>query len=135
MHMNRMSEEVTAFLDHLEHPLRDEIDYLRKVILESKYELTEGIKWNGPNYSHDHEDRITMRIHPEKQLQLIFHRGAKVKKQPDERLLKGDYSFLTWKENDRAIATFKRMEVIEQNAGLLLEIVNQWIEATREESD
>lgn len=134
MDKNRLSEEVTTFLDNLEHPLRNEIDYLRKVILSSEHELTEGIKWNGPNYSHDNEDRITIRIQPPKQLQVIFHRGAKVKKQPEDRLLEGKYSILVWKENDRAIATFKRMDDIEQNADKLREIVNQWIEAAKEKT-
>lgn len=135
MSMNRLSDEVTAFLDEMDHPLKDEIVYLRNVILSSGYELTEGIKWNGPNYRHGNEDRITMRIQPPKQLQIIFHRGAKVKKQPEDRLLKGEYSFLVWKENDRAIATFKRMDDIEQNADALREIVDQWIEATGEEGN
>ena len=56
--------------------------------MSTDYELTEGIKWNGPNYSINGEDRITIRINPPKQLQVIFHRGAKVKEPPAERLLK-----------------------------------------------
>lgn len=128
--MNIFSDEVTAFLDSLKHPLRDEIDYLRKLILSSKYELTEGIKWNGPNYSSGGEDRITMRLHPQRQVQIIFHRGAKKKTQPEEKLLIGEYDFLLWKENDRAIATFSSISDIEKNAGKLREIVDRWIEVT-----
>lgn len=134
MSMNRLSEEVTSFLDSKEHPLRTEIEYLRNVIMSSRHELKEGIKWNGPNYSHEGEDRITMRIQPQKQLQVIFHRGAKVKTQPDHRLLEGKYSFLVWKENDRAIATFRDMDDILQNVDVLREMVNQWIEATEEKT-
>lgn len=76
----KMNEEVTRFLDELNHPLRDEIEQLRKNILAANDRLTENIKWNGPNFCFDGEDRITMRIHPPKQIQLIFHRGAKVQK-------------------------------------------------------
>lgn len=128
--MNYFSDEVTAFLDSIDHPLRKEIDFLRKLILSSKYELAEGIKWNGPNYSSNGEDRITMRIHPQRQVQIIFHRGAKKKMQPEEKLLKGEYDFLIWKENDRAIATFSSSINIEENAGILSDIVDRWIEAT-----
>lgn len=74
-----LNPEVTAFLDVMNHPLRDLIENLRRVILTAGLDLVEGIKWNGPNYSLNGEDRITMRIHPPKQVQLVLHRGAKVK--------------------------------------------------------
>jgi uncharacterized protein YdeI (YjbR/CyaY-like superfamily) len=121
---------VTAFLDSLKHPLRDEIECLRKIILSTDYELTEGIKWNAPNYSINGEDRITIRIHPEKQLQVIFHRGAKVKEPLEERLLSKNYDILIWKENDRAIASFKSLNEIQENSQMIKEIVGKWIEAT-----
>jgi hypothetical protein len=130
MDKNRLSAEVTAYLDHLNHPRREEIECLREIILKSIPELKENIKWNGPNYSHHGEDRITMRIHPAKQLQLIFHRGAKPRKQPEEKLLNGDYSFLIWKENDRAVATFKDMEEIRSYEKILSKITDEWIDRT-----
>jgi len=130
MFQSKLNSEVTAFLDSLKHPLRDEIIYLRKIILSTDYELTEGIKWKGPNYSINGQDRITIRIHPQKQLQVIFHRGAKVKEQPKKRLLSNKYSILIWKENDRAIATFKNMDEIQKNSQMIKEIVEKWIEAT-----
>lgn len=74
-----LNPEVTAFLDVMNHPLRDLIENLRRVILTADPDLVEGIKWNGPNYSLNGQDRITMRIHPPKQVQLVLHRGAKVK--------------------------------------------------------
>ena len=87
MSQNNLNSDVTAFLDSLKHPLRDEIECLRKIIMSTDYVLAEGIKWKGPNYSINGEDRITIRIHPQKHLQVIFHRGAKVKEQPVERYL------------------------------------------------
>lgn len=92
------SKDVTAFLDALNHPYRNEIEQLRHVILSANKSLTENIKWNGPNYCVGDADRITMRIQPPKQLQLIFHRGAKVQKQPKERIIKDESGFLVWKE-------------------------------------
>ena len=124
------SNEVTAFLDSLKHPLRDEIEYLRAIIMSTDYNLTERIKWNGPNYSINGEDRITIRISSPKQLQIIFHRGAKVKEQPEESLLSKKYNILMWKENDRAIASFKSIEEIKENSLMLKEVVAKWIEAT-----
>jgi len=130
MNQDKLNSEVTAFLDGLTHPLRDEIEQLRRIIMSTDHELTEGIKWNGPNYSIHREDRITMKIHPQKQVQVIFHRGAKVKEPLKERLLSEEYDILVWKENDRAIATFKSLDKIEKNQQTIREIVDKWIEAT-----
>lgn len=123
-----MNPEVTNFLDPLNHPLRNEIEQLRKIILSAKSGIEENIKWNGPNYTFNGEDRITMKIQPPKNVQLIFHRGAKVLEMPKERLLKEDFGILNWKTNDRAIVTFINMEEIVSNKESLNRIVNKWIE-------
>jgi hypothetical protein len=127
---NKRNQDVTVFLDGLNHPFRKEIELLRTILLSVDEDLVEGIKWNGPNYSIRGEDRITMRIHPPTQVQLIFHRGAKVKVQPEKRLLDNDDDFLTWKENDRAIASFQSLEQIEKDRSKLKEIATMWIKAT-----
>lgn len=128
--MNAHNQDVTVFLDGLNHPFRKEIEVLRTILLSVDEDFVEGIKWNGPNYSIRGEDRITMRILPPTQVQLIFHRGAKVKMQPEERLLDNDDDFLTWKENDRAIASFHSLEQIEKDRSKLKEIASMWIKAT-----
>ena len=129
----KLNPEVTVFLDELNHPFRDVIEMLRACILDADKALTENIKWNGPNYCAENEDRITMRIQPltTKQIQVIFHRGAKVKEQPIEKLIKTDYKWLVWKENDRAIASFKNIQDIEERNVDLSKIVKAWIDVTR----
>ena len=125
-----MNKDVTKFLDELNHPFRKEIEQLRLIILNATAGLTENIKWNGPNYSFGNNDRITMRIQPPKQVQLIFHRGAKVKEQPKEKLIQDDSGLLTWKENDRAVATFKNPADITGREQALIHVVKEWIRAT-----
>ncbi len=131
MSTTNYNSEVTDFLDGLNHPFRAEIDALRTIILTAQPDLTENIKWNGPNYSFHGEDRITMRILPPKQVQLIFHRGAKKQTQPADKLIETSGKLLLWKENDRAIASFKTMNDIENNRVELTEIVQKWIEASK----
>ncbi len=58
--------EVTHFLKDLNHPFYEEIELLRKFILTVDQNLRENVKWNGPNYCYNDEDRITMRIQPPK---------------------------------------------------------------------
>jgi hypothetical protein len=125
-----LNKDVTRFLDELDHPLRPEIEALRHIILDADASLEENIKWNGPNYSVGAEDRVTMKIQPPKQIQLVFHRGAKVKEQPKEKLVQDASGVLVWKENDRAIAAFKNRQAVEAGREALEAIVRDWIAAT-----
>lgn len=126
------NKEVTKFLDELNHPFRKEIEKLRDYILSANISLTENIKWNGPNYCLDNADRITMRIQPPtKQVQLIFHRGVSKQTQPKDKLISNISKMLVWKENDRAIVTFKSLQDIEKGKSELTEIITEWISATK----
>lgn len=124
-----LNKEVTAFLDELKHPFRKEIEQLRINILSANKGLRENIKWNGPNYSYNDDDSITMRMQPitAKRIQIIFHRGAKVKTQLKEKLLEENFDLLAWKANDRAVATFENMDDIKKYEGQLKEIINAWL--------
>jgi hypothetical protein len=123
-------QEVIEFLDKLEHPMKREIEEIRQIILSSNKKLTEHIKWNAPSFCIENEDRVTMKLYPPKNIQLIFHRGAKVKAQPKEKLISGHSSFLKWPANDRAVATFTDMDEIKSNKKKLSGIINEWIKVT-----
>ncbi len=128
--MKFKSAEVSTFLDELKHPFRMEIEKLREIILNSDARISENMKWNGPNYIVNNEDRITMRVQPPKQIQLIFHRGAKVLEIPKEKIIEDDSGLLLWKTNDRAIATFRNLAEVEINLLQLTAIIKKWIHAT-----
>lgn len=128
----KLNIEVSDFLNDLNHPFIKEIEQLRNCILSANKNISENIKWNGPNYCMDNEDRITMRVQPPtKQVQLIFHRGAKKKEQPKEKLIANKSKMLVWKENDRAIVTFKSLQDIENGKTELVTIINDWIKAAK----
>ena len=127
-----MSNEVTQFLKQLNHPFINEINALRNTILSVNNGLTENIKWNGPNYCIYGNDIITMRVQPlSKQVQMIFHRGAKKLEQPAAKLIANKSKLLVWKENDRAVLTFKSMHEIETNKAELEAIIIEWIDAIK----
>lgn len=129
--LTNLNAEVTAFLDALKHPLRAEIEALRTCILNADKNLVEDIKWNGPNYSLNGNDRITMKIQPPKQIQLILHRGAKKIAQPKNKLIASTSKLLDWKENDRAVIGFKTLKEIEAADKELSTILKQWLEAAK----
>jgi uncharacterized protein YdhG (YjbR/CyaY superfamily) len=125
------STAVTKFLDALNHPFRAAIEELRNDILSANDNLTENIKWNGPNYCYNHLDRITMKIQPpNKQVQLILHRGASKQTPPKDKIISTTSELLIWKANDRAIITFKSLEAIKNGKPELIVIINEWINAT-----
>lgn len=119
---------VSALIDSLNHPLADGIQLLRQIILTANPAISENIKWNGPNYVFENQDRITMRIQPvSNTIQLIFHRGSKTLEMPDSKLITNPSQLLLWKTNDRAIASFKNKSEIESSAEALQQIVQEWI--------
>ena len=129
--INHINPVVSIFLDEQNHPLRKEIELLRQTILSANKYLSENIKWKGPNYCLDKEDRITIKIQPPKNIQLIFHCGAKVKEQPKEKLVKEDFGLLAWKGNDRAVATFKSILEIKKCKETLSRIIAEWLIAAK----
>lgn len=124
-----MVGEVDRFLAGLEHPLKPEIERLRTIVLGANPEITERIKWNAPSFCYQGDDRVTMRLHPPTRLQLIFHRGAKVKDSTDFAF-EDTTGLLKWAAKDRAVVTFADVAVIETRANELAELVNRWVIAT-----
>ena len=125
-----MNPEVSQFLDNLNHPFREEIEQLRRIILKARPDIEENIKWNGPNYHLKGQDRISIKVNPPKSFHLVLHSGAKVQPEPKSRLLAQDHGVLTWKSNDRAVADFKTTESFIKHKPYLDEIVRGWFAAT-----
>ena len=125
--MTELNQNVSKLVEDINHPLKSEIQVLRNIILNVDSEIAENIKWNSPNYTFRNEDRITMRLQPKNQIQLIFHRGAKKLAQPSERLIDDQSKILNFKENNRAIANFNSMEDINDKRPFLIDIIKSWI--------
>lgn len=125
---NKKSETPEMLLEKLQHPLKREIEEIRKVLLAHP-RLTEHVKWNAPSYCHNGDDRITFNFHAKDAIKLIFHRGSKAKEAKDF-VFKDSSGMLEWPAKDRAVATFRNMEEVEGKKDALILLVNQWIEAT-----
>lgn len=124
-----LNKNVDQFLNQLNHPLISEIQILRELILNCSVNLSENVKWNAPNYSQDGIDCLTLKVLPTKNIQLIFHRGAKKQEQHANHLIEDPNGLLTWKENDRAILTFNKKEEIEFNRSQIQQLIQNWIKA------
>ncbi|MBZ0202473.1 MAG: DUF1801 domain-containing protein [Ignavibacteria bacterium] len=110
-------EKVIEYMTRLKHPLKDEIEAVRKIIKNSNKNISERIKWNAPSY-YCSEDMVTFNPRNHKAVHLVFHHGAIVKiKSP---LLLGDYK-------DRRMAYFKDMKEVRANKKELERILNELV--------
>ena len=56
-------EQVRAYMNQLNHPMKAEIEMVRRIIAGADSRLTERIKWNAPSFCLDGDDRITFNLH------------------------------------------------------------------------
>ncbi len=123
-------QEVALFIENTNHPLKAEIIALRKIILASASEITEHIKWNAPSFCLNGEDRFTLKLNATDAVDIVFHRGAKAKVMPSERLIEDPAGLLKWATNDRAVATFSNMMDIQNKELALIATLNEWEKAS-----
>ena len=103
------------------------IETLRTAVLAADPGISENVKWNSPNFTFDGEDRVTLRVNPKGGVQVILHRGAKIR--PDAASFRFDdpTGLLTWPGPDRAILSVADDEAATAVAPQLTTLVARWI--------
>jgi hypothetical protein len=127
----KTTETVDQFMNKLKHPHKDAIEQIRAVVLASHKQVTEQIKWNAPSFGLSGEDRITFRLDAKTGIQLIFHRGAKVRKDGKSFEFKDNSGLLEWITNDRATLTFSDAKDFVAKGTKFEKVVKQWLKATQ----
>ncbi len=112
------TEQVTEYMNQLEHPLKEEINAVRAIIKNANANISERIKWNAPSY-YSTVDLLTFHVRPLHKVHLIFHHEAIVK--IPSPLLEGDYK-------DRRMMYFNNMADIEGNKEELERILNAYVD-------
>lgn len=128
--MPNETAEVAEFLSELSHPLKDGIMDVRAAILASDEQITEHIKWNAPSFCYQGDDRVTFRLQPGDRLQLVFHRGAKVRADSDHFTFEDDTGLLDWASPDRATLTLRDMDDVHAKLPAVVDLVGRWTRAT-----
>jgi hypothetical protein len=122
-------QQVVAFLNKLEHPLKQEIKEVRKIILSVNKRLNEHIKWNAPSFQFNNEDRLTFNLQGKGFFRLIFHSGAKVKDNAVKRQSFDDATMLLeWVADDRAFVKFTDMNDVQAKQDKLAEVISRWLD-------
>jgi hypothetical protein len=129
--MPKAPVSVDDLLRALQHPFHDGIEALRAALLASNPAITERVKWNAPSFCDHGDDRATLRFPPKGGLQLILHRGAKVKDVTGFRF-DDPTGRITWAAPDRGVLTFDSREDLLARRDEVVALVNAWMRATRD---
>jgi hypothetical protein len=118
-------EAVDHFMANLEHPYKDAIALLRRIIREADPSIAEGVKWNAPSFRTT-EYFATTHLRAKDGIGIIFHLGAKVREAPAFQV-EDPRGLLKWLAKDRASVTFAGLEDVKAHETAIQEIVRQWI--------
>ena len=118
---------VDEFMAALASPYRGEIETVRKTILEAHPDITEGIKWNAPSFFYT-DWFATFHLRAKVGVQIILHRGAKVKTTPMPEIADPS-GLLEWLAADRATIKFRDAEDIDARRDDLRSVISAWVEA------
>jgi len=126
---SRKSAEVDAYLATLEHPMAASVASLRDDFLALDPDLGEHIKWNAPSFVFDGDDRVTFRLHPKGLLQIVLHRGTKIRADAADFRFDDPSGLIVWPAQDRGVITLDDPTDAEAKRSVVLDIVKRWLVA------
>jgi uncharacterized protein YdhG (YjbR/CyaY superfamily) len=119
--------DVAEFLRGLNHPLKKDIETVRKIILGVSPKIAEGIKWNSLSFRTS-EFFATVNLRSKDRVQLVFHKGAKVKDNSTAGMqIKDPSGLIQWLAKERCLVTLGAGKEIAANRKSFEAIVRQWI--------
>ena len=127
--MPSRAADVDRYLRELVHPLKAGVEQLRAAILASDDGITEHVKWNAPSFRYAGDDRATFRLQPGDRLQLVLHRGARIRHDAGDFEFADDTGLLEWVAADRAVVTFQDLDDVAARGSAVVELVNRWVTA------
>ena len=128
--MAKAAPTVEAWLAAQSPDIRAAVERMRAIALAAADGVTEHIKWNGPSFCINGDDRITVGLNPKGGVRAILHRGVTVKdiagfSFPD------DSGLIQWAAPDRGVINFADDAAVAANAEAFAGLCRRWIEATR----
>jgi hypothetical protein len=117
--------EAGAFMAALDHPLKADIEIVRKSILGVSPAISDGVKWNSLSFRRS-DWFATVNLRSKDVVQLVFHMGAKVKDNPELRI-PDTSGLLLWLAKDRALLTLGSGKTLKANRAAFETIVRAWV--------
>lgn len=110
----------------LDHPLKADIEAVRKAILAADKSIADGIKWNSLSFRTG-EWFATVNLRSRDSVQLVLHLGAKIGKVAPAEEIPDPKGLLKWLGKDRALATLGTGAPLKANLTALKPLVRAWI--------
>jgi uncharacterized protein YdhG (YjbR/CyaY superfamily) len=114
------ADDADGYMSKLKHPLKAEMEAVRKIIKGANKKIGERIKWKAPSYHYNGQDMVTFNAWADKNVHLVFHHPAIVKIKSD--LLEGDYK-------DRRMVYFNSMKEVSAGKKELQRIMKELVTA------
>ena len=108
---------VDAFLLKKKHPLNDQIQMVREIILNVDDRIQEDIKWQSPIFMYK-GNMATIQMNAKKFVSLMFHKGA---------LIGDNTGFLEGDGKEVRVARFMDAEDIKKKKNALESAVKEWV--------
>lgn len=125
--VSREDPAVIAFLRDLDHPLRSDMEKVRRILIGADPSIAEGIKWNAPSFRTT-DYFATLNLRSRDRIQLVFHTGAKKKATADSGVDVADPAGLVqWLAKDRCMVTLGTGPAIDENRAAFEELIRAWI--------
>jgi hypothetical protein len=126
------SEQVDAYVRALKHPLKDVVEELRAIILDSDSAIGEEIKWNAPAFFYtgsmpefdpkQHKRHVVVfNLFKKDCVRLVFPTGAGIG--DTSGLLEGDYA------DGRRLSLFSSMDEVHSKKSALVRAIRKWLDA------
>jgi uncharacterized protein YdhG (YjbR/CyaY superfamily) len=112
------TEQVNEFMENLDHPLKAEVEMIRKIIKNINQDITEEIKWKASSFSYKGEYLVTFNLREKGRIHLVFHNPMISK--VTSNLLEGNY-------DDRRMAYFSDKKDIKEKKATLEKVLKDLI--------
>ncbi|WP_426671141.1 DUF1801 domain-containing protein [Mucilaginibacter sp. McL0603] len=122
--------KVDAYIQKMQHPLKNLVEALRQLILSTDAEIGEEIKWNAPTFFYSGEMRpsdpkeykrylIVFNLFKQDCIRLVFPSGAKVN--DTSVLLEGSYA------DGRRLAHFYSFDDVNSKKEVMQRVIKEWL--------
>jgi hypothetical protein len=118
----------------LDHPLKKDIEFVRRVILgvrpEGPRRIMEGVKWNAPSFRTAETDFFaTFFLRDHDSVRLILHTGAKAKRGAKATMTLADPGGLVkWLAKDRCMVSIGAGKEVRKHRAAIESIIGQWLD-------
>lgn len=123
------TEKVSEYIQKLESPIKEIVEFIRQVILSTDNEIAEQIKWNSPSFYYNGEmkdfdakeykrDILVMNLHRGNIL-LVLPTGAKIN--DTTGILEGNYT------DGRKLIKIKDLEDAKSKEDGLRKVLKEWL--------